>query len=226
MSESAGIAHAKIRRVLRSFSWQSVIWCINGFFLSMTVIFSYLPGSSPSIHRGVIKYFAQFTLAEEKNLATYWAGWCLLLVAVLAFERFLSSDNKTTYKRQSWIGLAILACGLSLDELGSIHERAGFLFASWGLSGSQISYVPLAAPALLILLFTLHGMYHLNNRRCFWLTLCAFLIFGSVVLQEYLEDTLRWPWWSRGARFGIEEGCELAGVFLLLSVVLSLQLSD
>ena len=211
----------RLQDVLLSYSWRSVVWGINGFFLLMTVIFFYLPNSNSPIRQGVIKYFAQFTLAEEKNLATYWEGWCLLIVAVLAFERFLHSDKTATYERRSWIGLAILACGLSLDELGSIHERAGFLFASWGLSGSMISYLPLAAPALLILFFMLHGMYHLNNRCCFWLTLCAFLIFGSVALQEYLEDTLRWPWWSRGVRVGIEEGCELAGVFLLLSVVLS-----
>jgi hypothetical protein len=221
MSESARIVLTKIRGVLLSFSWQSVIWGINGFFLLTTVTFAYLPHSSSPSRQGLVTYLAQFTLAEERNLATYWEGWCLLLVAVLAFERFLHSDKTATYERQSWIGLAILACGLSLDELGSIHERACFLFSSWGFSESMTCLVPLAVPALLILGFTLHRMYHHTNRRCFRLTLGAFLILGSVALQENLEHTLTWPWWSRGVRVGVEEGCELVGVFLLLSAVLS-----
>jgi hypothetical protein len=141
-------------------------------------------------------------------------------VSILAFERFLGSNKTATCERQSWIGLSVLAAGLSLDELASIHERTPFLFSSWGLSGNMNSLIPLAVPALLLLLFTLQRMWNLANRRCFWLTLSAFIILGSVASQEDLEHTLQWPWWARGMRFVIEEGTELVGIFLLLSVVL------
>jgi hypothetical protein len=64
-------------------------------------------------------------------------------------------------------------------------------------------------------------MWRFANRRHFWLTLSAFMLFGSVAFQEHLEFTLEWPWWAQGIRVGIEEGTELLGVFLLLSVVAS-----
>jgi hypothetical protein len=61
-------------------------------------------------------------------------------------------------------------------------------------------------------------MWSVANRRHFWLTLSAFILFGSVAFQEHLEHTVIWPWWAQGIRVGIEEGTELFGVFLLLSV--------
>jgi len=179
----------------------------------MTVIFYYLPGN----RQGLTKFLALFSLQFEKNLATYWSGWCFFLVSILAFERFLASRKRSMYERNSWIGLSILGAGLSLDELGSLHERADFVFAPWGVDG----LIPIAIPAVLILIFTLYAMWHLSDRRFFWLTFAAFIVLGSVVFQEHLEHTLRWPRWFGGIRFGIEEGTELFGVFLLLCVVVS-----
>jgi hypothetical protein len=204
-----------------SLSWQSVIWGVNGFFLLMTIAVAYLPGGSSPDRKGLVQYLAQFTLAEERNLATYWEGWCLLLVAVLAFERFLQGRKTETYKSQSWLGLSVLAAGLSLDELGSIHEQAPVILEPWGFSGSIKSMVPLAVPALLLLIVTLRRMWFFANHRVFWLTLSAFILFGSVAFQEHLEHTLAWPWWAEGIRVGVEEGTELVGMFLLLSVLVS-----
>jgi hypothetical protein len=95
------------------------------------------------------------------------------------------------------------------------------LFSTWGLSGNMSSKIPLAIPALIILFFTLRAMWRLASRHHFWMTLSAFVLFGSVAFQEDLEFTLKWPWWAQGLRVGIEEGTELLGVFLLLSVVVS-----
>src|SRR5215204_286328 len=120
----------------------------------MTVIVAQLPGSGSSSRHGVAQYLAQFTLAEEKNLATYWEGFCLLLVAILAFERFLQSNKTATYEKQCWLGLSVLTAVLSLDELGSLHERAPLLFSTLGLSGNMSSKIPLAIPAFIILVFT------------------------------------------------------------------------
>src|SRR5688572_2473373 len=120
-----------------SLSWQSAIWVVNGFFLLTTLIVAYLPDSSGAARKGAIQYLAQFSLAEEKNLAAFWEGWCFLLVSILAFERYLQSNRTAPYEGQSWLGLSVLAAGLSLDELGSIHERAPLLFSYFGLSGSM-----------------------------------------------------------------------------------------
>ena len=216
---TSGIVGLKER--ILAFDWRSVVWTANGFFLVMTIAVAQLPGSSSAVRQGAVQYLAQFTLAEEKNLATYWQGWCFLLVSILAFERSLQAERSATYERQSWLGLAALSAGLSLDELGSIHERAAFLFGSWGLSGGISSNIPFAVPAVLLLIFTLRRMWRLGSRRRFWLTLSAFTAFGFVALQEYLEHAVAWPWWVRGMRFAVEEGTELFGIFLLLSVVAS-----
>jgi len=202
-------------------SWWSAVWSVNGFFLLATVVFAYVPRSSSSQRQGIVQYLAQFTLAEERNLATYWEGWCLLLVSLLAFERFLESNKTVSHERQSWLGLSVLAAGLSIDEFGSIHERARLLFSWWGLSGRMSALIPLALPVFLILTFTLQRMWSVVDRSRFWLTLSAFILFGSVALQEYLEHAVAWPWWALGIRVGIEEGTELIGVFLLLYVAVS-----
>ena len=201
-------------QVLMSLSWKSVVWCVNGFFILMTVIFHYLPNN----RQGAFKFLAMFSLQFEKNLATYWEGWCFLLVAVLAFQRFLASGRAASYERQAWVGLSILAAGLSLDELGSIHERAKFMFSPWGLTG-RFAWLPLAVPALAILVFTLYRMLRLRNYRDFSLMVAGWIILGSVPVQEHLEHTINWPWWFQGLRFGLEEGTELVGAFLLLCVV-------
>ncbi len=197
--------------------WQNTIWVINGCFLVVTVVFNYLS----SERTGLIPFIALFALQEEKNVATYWEGWCLLLIAILAFDRFLRRDQTTNHEMWAWLGLTVLAAGLSLDELGSIHERTPFLFTSWGLSGDMTSRIPIAIPALVSLGVTLWGMARFPHRRCLWLTLSGAALFGLVVLQEHLEVTMSWPTWTLGIRFGIEEGTELAGVFLFLMAVLS-----
>jgi hypothetical protein len=202
-----------------SFRASSVIWMVNGFFLLMTMIVGSLSTGSGRDRQGMIGYLSQFSLAEEKNLATSWEGWCLLLIAILAFERLLHSKRASGCAKQAWLGLAVLAAGLSFDELASIHERAPLLFSSWGLSGSMSSKIPLALPALVILAVTLSGMWRFTDRRRFWLTLCAFMALGSVAFQEHLEHTIVWPWWARGVRFGVEEGTELFGIYLLFCVV-------
>jgi hypothetical protein len=187
----------------------------------MTLIVAYLPLDSDVPRRGPVRYLAQFTLAEEKNLATYWEGLCLLLVSILALERFFKSDAIGKTEKQGWLGLSVLAAGLSLDELGSIHERTPGLFYSWGLTGSMVSKLPLAVPLAIVVIWTLHGMRRLPNRRSFRLTLSALLLFALVVFQEYLEFSVNWPGWMRGVRLGFEEGTELAAVFCLLAAVLA-----
>jgi hypothetical protein len=66
---------AKRWEVCRLLNWRSAVWSVNVFFLLMTLIVAYLPYDSAASRRGLVRYLAQFTLAEEKNLATYWEGY-------------------------------------------------------------------------------------------------------------------------------------------------------
>jgi|GEM_PF-3972807 len=208
-----------ILKKVSSGSWQSTVWTVNSIFLLMTVIVgTNLTGNSAS-RDGFVKYFAQFSLAEERNLATSWEGWCLALISIISFERFLRSKESSGYDRKSWIGLSVLALGLSLDEIGSIHERSSLVVSMIGFSRQFDSKFALALPALLVLFCTLRWLWHLPDRRRFWLCLSAFTTFGAVVIHERLEFIYQWPWWARGIRAAAEEGTELIGVFLLLLTV-------
>jgi hypothetical protein len=207
---------ARLEERLSSYSWRSVVWAVNAVFIAVTVIYHYLPDN----RKGVMKLVALFSLQFEKNLATYWEGWCLLIIAILAFQRFLNLETSMKYERRAWIGFGVLVAGLSLDELGSIHERSEFLFTSFDLSGMRAT-IPLAVPVVFVLIFTLLNMFRLPDRRSLWLTIAALGLFGAVVLQEHLEQSVAWPFWAGGIRCGFEEGTELAGIFLLLTTVLA-----
>jgi hypothetical protein len=162
---------------------------------------------------------ALFSLQFEKNIATYWEGWCFLLVAILALERYFHSQQR--HERHAWLGLTVLCAGFSLDELGSIHERSRFLFEYWGLPGASKALYWLGVPVVAILFWTLKQQRQFASKRKFWLTLGGFVLFGSVVVHEHFETRFPWPTWFRGIRFAWEEGSELVGIFLLMCVVLS-----
>jgi hypothetical protein len=74
------------------------------------------------------------------------------------------------------------------------------------------SKIPLAIPALLADLHATRDVV-LCSSLPFLVDIDCFIIFGSVAFQEYLEFTLKWPWWGQGRRVGIEEGTELLGFF-------------
>jgi hypothetical protein len=205
----------RLEKSLLPYRWRSTVWIVNAILILVTIGYNYLTNK----HEGVTVLIALFSLQYEKSLATTWEGWLLLMIAILAMERFFNSAKTARYERQAWLGLAVLAAGLSFDELGSLHERAGFLFGPW-LPGFY-SFMPLIIPAVLVMLFTFHGMSRLPDRRCFWLMVGASGVLGSVFVQEYFERKIAWPFWARGLRFGVEEATELIGIFILLTVVLA-----
>ena len=145
-------------------------------------------------------------------------GWCFLLVAILALKRFFQSQRR--HERHTWLGLAVFCVGLSLDELGSIHERVEFLFEYWSLPGAREATYWIGVSVLAMLFWTLKQQWQFPSKRGFWLTLGGFVRFGSVVVQEHFETRLDWPTRFRGTRFALEEASELVGVFLLMCVVL------
>jgi hypothetical protein len=197
-----------------SLRWDAVLWGANVFFLLGTYLYYYAPEG----HHAILLVLRYCSLEFEKNLATYWEGWCFLAVALLAFERSLAEqpDGPGTW---TWRGLAALCAGFSLDELGSIHERADVLFEPYGLEGSK-ALIPLGIPALAIAVPTLAGFFGSKNKRGFWLLSLALSCFALAVGQEKLEHRMTLPEWAHPVRGVLEEGSELVGVYLLLRIVL------
>ena len=153
--------------------------------------------------------FVYFDLGNEMNFAVWWSTITLFLTGVLSYELFCSKKDGT---KTAWLAISILFCALSWDEIGSLHERA--------FQGSWSNYIPYAIAAVSLLIYTLIKLFaKTQTRKSALLILVAFILFGSVALQEYIEHAINWTGWLMGVRIGIEEGTELLGTLLSLTAV-------
>ena len=155
----------------------------------------------------------RFNLSVEHTMGVWWSAMTLALAAVLMASGRI--DARAT--RLGGYVAAALLLGLSLDELGSLHERAP--------EGNQLVVLfPFAAVGGAMLLFTLAKWWpNPATRPSAVLLGLGFACFGSVVVQEILEHAVNWPTWAIGIRTGIEEGIELLGIYLCLLAGLRLR---
>lgn len=148
-----------------------------------------------------------FNLGLELNLSVWWSSMLFFCAAALAF-RLARTEGED---RLGWMGLAVVLAVLSLDELGSLHERA---HDRW--------FYPIVGAVALLLAASLVRLALGGRTRAAALIAIAFglFVFSSQVLEEV--GTL-----DRGALIGavrgIEEGIELLGCgLILLAAVMTL----
>lgn len=181
-----------------SILWWHWVIGIDLFLLFITTLYPYLP----HFHGDRILVYP-FNLAHENNIGVWWSGVTLFAAALLAYEICCNSED---HIKKAWLCLAILFLGLSKDEICSIHER---------IDGFR-NLLPYAICAITILTYSLVILFkHDKTKKTALYILIAFLLFGSVAFQEFLEHLFTWPEWAAGIRVGVEEGTELAGIFLL-----------
>ena len=148
---------------------------------------------------------AQLNLGLENNAAVWWSSATLLFAGLLLFD----AAFKHAGQRTALLIIAALLVFLSLDEMGSLHERI--------YNGSIWSYVPYALAGGLSFLYAFWRLYNDPTLRPVSIVLfIGFSCFGSVVIQEFFEHNVDWPIWALGLRVGIEEGTELLGTALCL----------
>jgi len=183
-------------------SWWHVVLAIDFFLILVTVTGSYW-GYFPA--KKFI--FAPFNLATEMNFAVWWSGITLACVGLLAYELYTLADQKTKY---GWLVLSILLVGLSLDEVGSLHERVG----EW------LKILPYGVVCSLMFIYSVYILTrNPYTKKSGLLIISAFALYGGVAGQEYVEHLVNWPEWAKGIRTGVEEGTELLATFLLLCSV-------
>ena len=195
--------HRSIKKTVLPARWWYYIVAPSLFIVFITTIYPHVPDSR-------IKWYLiqHFSLAGEMNVAVWWSGVLLVTLSLLTYELFFVKKDK----RVSWLILSIIFLGLSLDEIGSIHERVG----GWSV---VVPVILLGAVPFLYAVLTL--LIETTTRKSAILILAGFGLFGSVAVQEYIEHIIIWQSWMVGLRVGIEEGTELLGMFFCFVAVVS-----
>ena len=192
------------QKSIRFLPWWVWLLAINLFLVVVTVAHHKLV-LTDSIHF----YLRQVDLAIEMNFAAWWSGVLLLGLGLLAYEIFSSEQGRSQW---AWLSLAIAFTALSIDEIGSIHERIEDWLPEQWLPVVD-PYLPVAIVGLLLIPYPLVQLAQSKaTRKTAMLLLVGFLLLSSIAFQERMEGYINWgDWWS--VRLGLEEGTELLGMF-------------
>jgi hypothetical protein len=179
-----------------------------------------------------VKYLlVQFNLATENVVATWYASMLLLLVSGMAILCFLADRTRhhsghRDHWSLGWLLVSLVFAGLSLDELGSVHERVGMVaalnpFGDYAPGWVDLLALPIGLVALFLLVF---GWVRVRRSQwAFALMIVGITLFLSIPIQERIEMSL---WHSAPAReqwqrpilhLVLEEGAELFGSLCFFS---------
>jgi len=186
----------------------SKLWlhCVVGVSLVM-LIMGLIPVKS--------RYWYLFHFAWENNVAAWWSGMLLLIAALHAFDGYVLLERSKPNVAQGWAAISLILTVLSIDEIGSIHERMDRVLHL----GTWWSLLPFALILLSLLGYALVSFWLAREPlRKVALLAFAFALFGTVAFQEFLEHHIAWASWTAVVRGFIEEGTELLGILILLSV--------
>lgn len=201
------------QRLIVLWYWMAVV--VSVIFILALPIRWYFPQFAPNI-------IGKMQLTVENNLAAWWSGVLLFMLAVHAYDAYVALRERAPKAARAWAILAGILLFFSADEIGSMHERLGLLgeylgISTWGL------VLPLGGLIGSFLLYALYSLWQDSgeSKRHVLPLVIGFGLLGSVVIQEYYELAVDW---GTGAsvwiRATIEEGSELLGMVVLLGVTL------
>lgn len=165
-----------------------------------------------------IAQLSHLTLTQENNVGAWWSGILLLIGAIHAFDGYRLWKYERRRVARGWAALSLVLLILSLDEIGSLHERVEL----WLPGGAWLNVLPFASVVVGLFAYAVASLWPGRDyRRAAVLIVLAFLCFGATAFQDYLEHNEIWMnMISRGVRAGLEEGSELAGMLLLIRAAL------
>jgi hypothetical protein len=161
--------------------------------------------------------FKHFDIGIESNLATLWSGTLLLLTALHAFDGFAAHRTTAPAVARAWLIIAMVMAALSLDEVGSFHERV----PTFGGHSQWLTLLPIAVFFGSMLAYALFVLARSPLYRVSALLIAlGFLLFGTVAVQEYIQNNNDWTGYVFRIRTVIEEGTELLGMILILKATM------
>jgi hypothetical protein len=191
----------------------------GALFLAATLVSAEDDGG----HSTASSALAQLNLLRENNLATWWSSMVLLAISLLCAAAW-RADRRPAREggpvlRLGWLFLVGVFALLSLDEVGSLHERIAddpaLAIGSPSADWVALLTLPIAAVALLMVTFSLANL----RRRPlpFALLILSVALFATVPLQEKLELSEKLAGEGRPVVEALlEEGSELAAGWLAL----------
>lgn len=161
-----------------------------------------------------------FLMLFEMNYPTWWTGMLLFSAALLFLE---SASTRERSLRTACAALGALTGALSIDEIGSIHERVSILSDVW-FGSPWTALAPFALLGMIALVAGVRGIRaSVSGRRAAGFVVGGFVVFALVVVQEYLEHHPEFPKFMMkafgikpGGRIVIEEVTEMVGAMLVL----------
>jgi hypothetical protein len=154
-----------------------------------------------------------FSVGLENNIGAWWSGALLFLAGVHALDGYRRyRDQGISRLAIAWLAVACVIIALSLDEIGSLHERVN----------RDLGWQALVPFGVVIIGSVTWASWQMwtnpMERKSLRLIAVAFGLFAATAFNEYLEHAIAWPASVRPWRAGFEEGIELVGMLLLVAV--------
>lgn len=177
-------------------------------FIISTILLRYIPSEANIFGYGTFRLLLrQMDLGYEMTIGAWWLGLNIFIASLLSYEIF----SKKEEDRFAWLFLSVVFLGLSVDEIGSIHER---VFHSWFVIAGVflVGVIPFIYAVWQIL-------RRRESRKAAFLIIVGFGVMTSAVPIEYLQHHIKWPSRLMGLRVGFEESVEIFGTLICLVAI-------
>ena len=173
----------RLKRLILAFSAINLVFtATTGAFI---LLWARMDDLAPRLQTFIKYVLVQGHLATENVLAAWYSSMLLLLVSLAATCAWVIDGRaRPGALRHGWLLFSAVFALLSLDEVGSLHERTGMLTAAGHKAGGWV-YV-LGLPILAVAAFMLaFAWFHLRRARATFILMS--LGIGVFLLNPLLE---------------------------------------
>ena len=209
-------------------AWQQLPRRLFATFLTLDALFVLLYLVAAALQFSHSRYFVLVNLDAEANPPSWYSGAQLLFIAIgywVLASRLIPERPKVATLRPLWTVMGVGFVLLSMDEVGSVHERIGSLlyklkvFNHLGF-GDQWMWLYVLIAVALVLIFRKQlvlAWVEWRPQVLMFVLGIAVLVFGAFVMEAiHLRFAHHFYGGRLFAQIALEEGCEMLGATILL----------